>query len=61
LDPRVRSAILIGGVAFCVVFAYLTLAVAAKSQFDIFSLVSLVIIGLLASGLIGAYRNPPDE
>jgi hypothetical protein len=57
----VRSAILIGGLAFCVVFLYLTLAVAANSQFDIFSLVSLVIIALVASGLIGAYRNPPDE
>lgn len=56
-----RSAILIGGLAFCVVFLYLTLAVAANSQFDIFSLVSLVIIALVASGLIGAYRNPPDE
>jgi hypothetical protein len=61
LDPRVRSAILIGGLAFCIVFTYLTLAVAVNSQFDIFSLVSLVIIGLVATGLIGAYRNPPDE
>ena len=61
MDPRVRTAILIGGLLFCVVFAYLTIAVAVRSSFDVFSLVSFLIILLVASGLVGALRHPPDE
>lgn len=61
MDPRIRNAILLAGLGFCLAFAYLTLAVAFDSQFDIFTLVSLGIIGMVAAGLFGAYRNPPDE
>jgi hypothetical protein len=61
MDPRIRSAILLVGLVFCLAFGYLTLTVAVDSQFDIFTAASLGIIGLVAAGLIGAYRNPPDE
>ncbi len=52
---------LLGGLFFCAVFAYLTIAVALRSSFDVFSLVSFLIIFLVASGLVGALRHPPDE
>jgi hypothetical protein len=61
MDPRVRTAFLLSGLFFCVGFAYLTIAVALRSSFDIFSLVSFLIIVLVASGLVGALRHPPDE
>jgi hypothetical protein len=61
MDPRARTAIILGGLFFCVTFAYLTIAVALRSSFDVFSLVSFLIIVLVASGLIGALRHPPDD
>jgi hypothetical protein len=61
MNPDVRVALLAIGVVFCGAFAAMTLAVAADSSFDIFTLVSLLIVGLIAIGLIGAIRNPPDE
>ena len=61
MDPNVRSAILFGGLAFCVIFGAMTITVAAESSFDIFTVVSLLIIGMIAAGVIGAIRNPPDE
>ena len=60
MNPRIRTAILLGGLLFCLFFAFLTLTVAFDSQFDIFTVASLGIIGLVAAGLLGAYRNPPD-
>ena len=59
LDPTTRTAILIFGLTFCVFFAVITISVAIDSGFDIFTVVSLVIVGMIASGLIGAIRNPP--
>jgi len=61
LDPDVRTARLPTGIIFCVGFAAMTLSVAADSSFDIFTVVSLLIVGMIAAGLIGAIRNPPDE
>ena len=61
MDPDVRTALLAVGVIFCCGFAAMTLSVAAESSFDIFTLISLLIVGMIAAGLIGAIRNPPDE
>jgi hypothetical protein len=61
VSPLARRTILLGGLLFCIVFAYLTVAVAIDSSFDIFTLVSFLIIVMVASGLIGALRHPPDE
>jgi hypothetical protein len=60
MDPDARTAILGVGVAFVALLAALTLGVIADSGLDILSLTSLVVIALLAFGLIGALRNPPD-
>jgi hypothetical protein len=59
LDPTTRTAVLIFGLTFCVFFAVISISVAIDSGFDIFTVISLLIVGMIASGLIGAIRNPP--
>jgi ABC-type uncharacterized transport system permease subunit len=61
LDPTTRTALLAFGLLFCGVFALMTISVAIDSSFDIFTVVSLLIIGMIAGGLIGAIRNPPPD
>jgi hypothetical protein len=61
MEPEVRTAVLTAGVVFCLLFLTLTLGVVADSGLDVLSVASFVVIGLLAIGLIGAIRNPPDD
>lgn len=59
MDPGTRLAILGLGIAFCALFALMSIFVALESGFDILTVLSLLIVGMLAAGLIGAIRNPP--
>ena len=61
MDPGTRTAILIAGITFCGLFGALTVAVALNDGVTIFVVFSLVIVGMIASGLIGAIRNPPPD
>jgi len=61
MDPRARAAVLVSGLAFCAVLGYLTIAVVARSGLDILSLTSFAIVALIAIGLLGALRHPPEE
>jgi hypothetical protein len=61
MEPEVRTAVLTAGILFCLLFLTLTLGVVADSGLDVLSVASFVVIGLLAIGLIGAIRNPPDD
>jgi hypothetical protein len=71
LDPDLRNALLLVGLLFCGFFAAITLYVIVdtglqvRTYGDIGAIilygVSLLIIGLIAAGLIGALRNPPDD
>jgi hypothetical protein len=71
LDPDLRNALLIIGLLFCGFFAAVTLYVIVDSGLrvrtygDIGAIalygVSLLIVVLIAAGLIGALRNPPDD
>jgi hypothetical protein len=61
MDPEIRGAILAVGLGFCAIFTYMTFAVAFDSGFDVFTLAGLLIVALIAIGLIGAVRNPPDD
>jgi hypothetical protein len=71
LDPDLRNALLLLGLIFCGFFAVVTLYVMAdtglhlRTYGDIGALIlygiSLGIVGLIAVGLIGAIRNPPDD
>ncbi|MGZ5310434.1 MAG: hypothetical protein ACXWZW_08690 [Solirubrobacterales bacterium] len=61
MDPGIRSAILGFGIAFCALFALMTISVAVDSGISILTVVSLLIVGMIATGLIGAIRNPPPD
>jgi hypothetical protein len=56
-----RSAFLLVALAFCLLFGGMTAAVASESGFDIFSLVSFLIIALIVIAVMGAIRNPPPR
>lgn len=61
MDRGLRTALLALGVTFCLIFGAMTISVAADSGFDIFTVTALLIVGMIAAGLIGAIRNPPDD
>jgi hypothetical protein len=71
VDPQLRTALLSLGIGFCAIFGILTLYAAVRLGFglatygDLLALfflgVSLLVIGMIAAGLYGAMRNPPDE
>jgi len=71
LDPDLRNALLLLGLLFCGFFAVVTIYVIAdtglhlRTYGDIGAVIlygiSLLIIGMIAAGLIGALRNPPDD
>jgi len=61
MNPDVRTAVLAVGFTFCVFLLILTLGVVADSGLDILSVISFAVIALIAIGLLGAIREPPDE
>ena len=71
MDPDLRNALLLLGLIFCGLFAVATIyvivdtGVRLRTYGDIGAIilygVSLLIIGMIAAGLIGALRNPPDD
>ncbi|HTZ87609.1 MAG TPA: hypothetical protein VMB05_13155 [Solirubrobacteraceae bacterium] len=55
-----RRILVLGAVLlFIAGFAFLTLAAAIEQGFTIASLLSILILVLLAVGVVGALRNPP--
>ena len=71
MDPDLRNALLLIGLIFCGFFAAVTAyvivdtGVRVRTYGDIGAIilygVSLLIIVMIAAGLIGALRNPPDD
>ena len=71
MDPDLRNALLVLGLLFCGFFAVVTIYVIAdtglhlRTYGDIGAIIlygiSLLIIGMIAAGLLGALRNPPDD
>jgi hypothetical protein len=71
LDPDLRNALLLIGLIFCGFFAVVTIYVIVdtglrlRTYGDIGAIglyaVSLLIVVMIAAGLIGALRNPPDD
>jgi hypothetical protein len=71
LDPDLRNALLLLGLVFCGFFAAITIYVIVdtglrlRTYGDIGAIalygVSLGVVGMIAAGLIGALRNPPDD
>ena len=56
-----RSVILLVALVFCLAFAGMAAVVAAQSSFDIFTLISFVIVGLIMFAVLGALLNPPRD
>ena len=71
MDPDLRNALLLIGLIFCGFFAAVTIYVIVDTGLrlqtygDIGAIglyaVSLLIVVMIAAGLIGALRNPPDD
>ena len=61
MEPGTRTAILTFGIVFCGLFVALTLSAAADTGFSILTVISLLIVGMILAGLIGAIRNPPPD
>lgn len=59
MGPTTRTALLGFGLAFCAFFALITISAAIDTGFGIFTVISLLIVGMIVSGLISAIRNPP--
>jgi hypothetical protein len=57
----VREVFLWIALVFCLLFGAATASVAAQSGFDIFTLVSFLIIVMLMLAVLGALRNPPGK
>ncbi len=59
---RAHQVILVVTLAFMVVFAVLTVwAMIRGGGPDILTVASLLVLGLLGTGVVGALREPPDE
>ena len=54
-------AILASALAFIVLLAGLTLAVALEHGPDILTVGSLLVLAMFAFGIVGALRHPPDQ
>jgi hypothetical protein len=71
MDPDLRNALLTVGLLFCGFFAAVTISAIAETGLKLETYgdlgaiglyaISLLIIGLIAAGLIGAIRNPPPD
>jgi hypothetical protein len=53
-DPGLRTAILLGGLVFCVAFGALTISVMVKEGFDILTATSLLVLTMIGIGMAGA-------
>jgi hypothetical protein len=56
----VRRVLVLGAaLVFIAGFAFLTVVAVIEQGFTIASLLSILILGMLAIGIVGALRNPP--
>lgn len=56
-----RTAVFLLAVVFIGVLGFLTLFVLLSRGPDLLVVLSLVVLGLLAFGVVGALRTPPDD
>ena len=61
MDPNLRSAILVVGLIFVILFGGMTLVVLAQDGLTILVVFSLLIVGLLGVAIWGAINAPPDD
>lgn len=56
-----RQVILVVTLIFIGGFAYLTIDAAANGGVDVLTVLSLLILGMFAFGIVGALMHPPEE
>lgn len=56
-----REALLWVALLFCLGFGAATASVAAQSGFDVFTVISFLIVIMLMLAVLGAIRNPPPK
>ena len=56
-----RTAITVGALLFCCVFGFLTVYVMITSGPDLLTVLSFIVLALLAFGVLGALTEPPDQ
>jgi hypothetical protein len=56
-----REGVSCAGVLFLLLLSALTLYVAVTSGVSVLTLVALVVLGMFASGIVGALLHPPPE
>jgi hypothetical protein len=61
VEPGVRAAVIFVGLLFVLLFGGSALVVAGRDGFDVLTLISLVIAGLILLAVIAAIREPPEK
>jgi hypothetical protein len=61
VEPESRAAVIFVGLIFVLLFGGSALAVAGKDGFDVLTVISLVIAGLILLAVIAAIREPPEK
>jgi hypothetical protein len=61
MNPNARSAILVAGLVFVILFGGMTLVVLAEDGLSVLVVFSVLIVGLLGIALWGAINGPDDR
>ena len=61
MDPNLRTAILVAGLLFVILFGGMTLVVLAQDGFTILVFFAILVVGLMGVAVWGAINGPPDD
>ena len=56
-----RTIVLLGSLAIICLLAFLTISVAIRGGIDVLVVVSVIVLALLGTGVLGALTTPPPE
>jgi hypothetical protein len=56
-----RTGALLGALVFILALAALTIDVVVQEGIDVLVVVSILVLGMVAFGVVGALFNPPEE
>jgi hypothetical protein len=56
-----RNLALVGSLVLICLLGFLTVSVAASEGVDLLVVISLIVLGMLAFGVLGALTSPPDD
>jgi len=56
-----RNLALVGSLVLICLLGFLTVSVAMSEGVDLLVIISLIVLGMLAFGVLGALTSPPDD